>query len=210
MNKRQCFGRDLKVNWATSGANAPKMDTSKHYHIFVGDLSADLETPQLKDAFIPFGEISDCRVVRDPQTFKSKNYGFVSFVKKTDAENAIQTMNGQWLGSRAIRTNWATRKPPTSRSNTLDISTSSSQPISSSPKQLSFEEVYNQSSPTNCTVYCGGLMQGLTDELIQKTFYPFGPIQEIRVFKDKGKCGLLVCLFYLTPFYGFILIFCFV
>lgn len=33
-----------------------------------------------------------------------------------DAENAITTMNGQWLGSRAIRTNWATRKPPVNRS----------------------------------------------------------------------------------------------
>jgi len=29
-----------------------------------------------------------------------------------DAENAICCMNGQWIGSRAIRTNWATRKPP--------------------------------------------------------------------------------------------------
>ena len=57
----------------------------------------------------------DCRVVRDPQTLKSKGYGFVSFTKKVEAENAIALMNGQWLGSRSIRTNWATRKPPTSR-----------------------------------------------------------------------------------------------
>ena len=55
---------------------------------------------------------SDCRVVRDPQTLKSKGYGFVSFMKKVEAENAIALMNGQWLGSRSIRTNWATRKPP--------------------------------------------------------------------------------------------------
>ncbi|KAF0769327.1 nucleolysin TIAR-like isoform X2 [Aphis craccivora] len=53
-------------------------------------------------------------------------------------------------------------------------------------KPLTFDEVYNQSSPTNCTVYCGGLTSGLTDELVQKTFAPFGNIQEIRVFKDKG------------------------
>lgn len=26
---------------------------------------------------------SDCRVVRDPQTLKSKGYGFVSFLKKS-------------------------------------------------------------------------------------------------------------------------------
>jgi len=62
-----------------------------------------------------FQSFSDCRVVRDPQTLKSKGYGFVSFTKKVEAENAIALMNGQWLGSRSIRTNWATRKPPTSR-----------------------------------------------------------------------------------------------
>ena len=53
-------------------------------------------------------------------------------------------------------------------------------------KPLTFDEVYNQSSPTNCTVYCGGITNGLTEELLQKTFSHFGCIQEIRIFKDKG------------------------
>lgn len=57
-------------------------------------------------------------------------------------------------------------------------------------KPLTFDEVYNQSSPTNCTVYCGGvggnLAGELTEEILQKKFSPFGTIQEIRVFKDKG------------------------
>lgn len=30
-----------------------------------------------------FLSYSDCRVVRDPQTLKSKGYGFVSFIKKS-------------------------------------------------------------------------------------------------------------------------------
>ncbi|KAK4872085.1 hypothetical protein RN001_016209 [Aquatica leii] len=115
----------------------------------------------------------DCRVVRDPQTLKSKGYGFVSFIKKAEAESAIAAMNGQWLGSRSIRTNWATRKPPAPKNE-----------VNSKP--LTFDEVYNQSSPTNCTVYCGGITNGLTEELMQKTFAPFGSIQEIRVFKEKG------------------------
>ncbi|XP_036367567.1 nucleolysin TIAR isoform X1 [Octopus sinensis] len=180
LNKRFCMGREMKVNWATSPSNQPKQDTSrsklglgKHFHIFVGDLSPDIETHQLRDAFKAFGEISDCKIIRDPQTLKSKGYGFVSFVNKVDAETAINTMNGQWLGSRPIRTNWATRKPPapSQKDNT---------------KQLSYEEVYNQSSPTNCTVYCGGISQGLTEELMRKTFNSYGVIHEIRVFKDKG------------------------
>uniref|UniRef100_A0A1B6D785 RRM domain-containing protein n=1 Tax=Clastoptera arizonana TaxID=38151 RepID=A0A1B6D785_9HEMI len=178
MNKRVFLDREMKVNWATSPGNHPKQDTSNHYHIFVGDLSPEIETQTLKEAFAPFGEISNCRIVRDPQTLKSKGYAFVSFVKKAEAENAITAMNGQWLGSRSIRTNWSTRKPPPPRSERVRSNTVTKQPT--------FDEVYNQSSPTNCTVYCGGFANGLTDELIQKIFSPFGAIQDIRAFKDKG------------------------
>lgn len=160
-----------KMGFITAAAAANSKQ--EHYHIFVGDLSPEIETQTLREAFSPFGEISDCRVVRDPATLKSKGYGFVSFTKKIEAENAIALMNGQWLGSRSIRTNWATRKPPTSRND-------------ANAKPLTFDEVYNQSSPTNCTVYCGGITNGLSEELLQKTFSSFGCIQEIRIFKDKG------------------------
>lgn len=176
MNKRSFLDKEMKVNWATSPGNQPKTDTSNHHHIFVGDLSPEIETDTLREAFAPFGEISNCRIVRDPQTLKSKGYAFVSFVKKAEAENAIQAMNGQWLGSRSIRTNWSTRKPPPPRS----------EKPATKGKQPTFEEVYNQSSPTNCTVYCGGFTNGITEELMQKTFSRFGIIQDIRVFKDKG------------------------
>ncbi|KAK2190289.1 hypothetical protein NP493_79g04003 [Ridgeia piscesae] len=150
----------------------------EHYHIFVGDLSPDIETHQLREAFAPFGQISDCKIIRDPQTLKSKGYGFVSFVKKEDAETAIAGMNGQWIGSRAIRTNWASRKPPAPNQKEGRYG--------DLQKPLSYEEVYNQSSPTNCTVYCGGILSSLSEELMHKTFSQFGPIQEVRVFKDKG------------------------
>uniref|UniRef100_A0A023F4I9 Putative apoptosis-promoting rna-binding protein tia-1/tiar rrm superfamily n=1 Tax=Triatoma infestans TaxID=30076 RepID=A0A023F4I9_TRIIF len=177
MNKRVFLEKEMKVNWATSPGNQPKLDTSNHHHIFVGDLSPEIETQALRDAFAPFGEISNCRIVRDPQTLKSKGYAFVSFVKKAEAENAILAMNGQWLGSRSIRTNWSTRKPPPPRD---------SRGRQNNAKAPTFDEVYNQSSPTNCTVYCGGFINGINDELMQKVFSPFGTIQDIRCFKDKG------------------------
>ena len=31
---------------------------AEHYHIFVGDLSPEIETQNLREAFTPFGEIS--------------------------------------------------------------------------------------------------------------------------------------------------------
>lgn len=177
MNKRYFLDKEIKVNWATSPGNQPKQDTSSHHHIFVGDLSPEIEVETLREAFAPFGEISNCRIVRDPQTLKSKGYAFVSFVKKAEAECAIQAMNGQWIGNRSIRTNWSTRKPPPPRTE---------RPRQGNTKAVSFEEVYNQSSPTNCTVYCGGFTNGISEDLIQKTFSRFGTIQDIRSFKEKG------------------------
>lgn len=83
-------------------------------------------------------------------------------------------MNGQWLGSRAIRTNWSTRKPPTTSNK-------------SGSKAADYEEIYNKTSPTNTTVYCGGFPPNvLVDDMIYKHFGQFGQIQDIRVFKDKG------------------------
>lgn len=177
MNKRSFLDKEMKVNWATSPGNQPKTDTSAHHHIFVGDLSPEIETETLREAFAPFGEISNCRIVRDAQTLKSRGYAFVSFVKKAEAENAIQAMNGQWLGSRSIRTNWSTRKPPPPRETLKGPKTG----------RPSYEEVYNQTSPTNTTVYCGGFPANvICDELMHKHFSQFGTIQDVRVFKDKG------------------------
>ncbi|XP_052890407.1 nucleolysin TIAR [Anopheles moucheti] len=178
MNKRMFLKKEIRVNWATSAGNQPKTDTSQHHHIFVGDLSPEIDTETLREAFAPFGEISNCRIVRDPQTLKSRGYAFVSFVKKAEAEHAIAMMNGQWLGSRSIRTNWSTRKPPAPRENSKGIK---------SGKTPGFEEIYNNTSPTNTTVYCGGFPQNaITDELIHKHFIQFGHINDTRVFKDKG------------------------
>lgn len=42
----------------------------------------EIDNETLHSAFAPFGDISDCKVVRDITTSKPKGYGFVSFVRK--------------------------------------------------------------------------------------------------------------------------------
>jgi len=183
MNKRVLLSKEIKVNWAASPGGMPKQDTSQHHHIFVGDLSPEIDTETLKNAFAPFGEISDCRVVRDPATNKSKGYGFVSFVRKNDASAAIEQMSGQWLGSRSIRTNWATRKPPSVTGGGGGGGGFNFNP--NSGKSMDFDDVFNQSSPNNCTVYVGGCSSG-DESALRRAFNPFGRILEVRYFKDKG------------------------
>lgn len=51
-----------------------------------------------------------------PLEFPIENVDFLCYCLFQEAESAIGNMNGQWLGGRSIRTNWATRKPPAPKS----------------------------------------------------------------------------------------------
>lgn len=165
MNRRFCFGREIRVNWANyhvSNDIKPGANTNEHYQIFVGDLCPSTKTEDLKTAFASFGVISDCRIVRDPLTLRSKGYGFVTFVDESAAKSAIVGMNGQWIGDRAIRTNWA------------------------AGKKNKFDEVFNDTESWNRTIYFGGMKHELTEELIRETFSRYGSIENIRAFYDRG------------------------
>jgi len=101
------YGLEIKVNWAFAST---QKDTTTHYHVFVGDLSPEIDDKALFNAFTAFGSISDARIIWDTNTGRSKGYGFVSFKKKEDAQRALTEMNGEFLGKRAIRCNWANQK----------------------------------------------------------------------------------------------------
>ncbi|XP_022792939.1 nucleolysin TIAR-like [Stylophora pistillata] len=168
MNSRTVYDKNIKVNWATNNTGSMRKDTSNHYHIFVGDLDPEIENDGLYKAFSAFGVVSDCRVVKDTASGKSKGYGFVSFVKKEDAEKAMREMKGQQLRGRNIRTNWAARKA------TVPVT-----------KQLSLDEISRQASPYNSTVYVGNLPPGCTDDTLRQNFSHFGQIYDIKIFPEK-------------------------
>jgi len=108
----------------------------------------------------------------DQNTGRSRGYGFVAFRDKEDAEQAIREMNNVWLGTRAIRVNWANQKlMPKSISK---------------PTQLRLEDVLSQASPTNTTVYVGNLAPEVTEPQLKSIFAEYGTIEEIRVQADKG------------------------
>lgn len=85
-------------------------------------------------------------MIRDTQTLKSKGYGFVSYPKREEAERAIEQMNGQWLGRRTIRTNWASRKP-TEYGGFI---------------KPTYDEIFNSTKPENTSVYIGNISTNST------------------------------------------------
>lgn len=181
MNRRMLLDKEMKVNWAVEpGQQTVKIDTSKHFHVFVGDLSPEVDNKALKEAFVPFGEVSDAKVIRDVTTMKSKGYGFVSYPKREEAERAIEQMNGQWLGRRTIRTNWATRKPG------QGSGTDGGGSHGGSSNDKGYEDLYNSTSGENTSVYVGNVAGGVAEEDIRSAFERFGRILEVRIFKVQG------------------------
>ncbi|KIP11502.1 hypothetical protein PHLGIDRAFT_83628 [Phlebiopsis gigantea 11061_1 CR5-6] len=187
LNGRKIFDTEIRVNWAYQGQQN-KEDTSNHYHVFVGDLSPEVNDEVLGKAFSAFGSLSDARVMWDMNSGKSRGYGFLAFRDKTDAEQAIATMNGEWLGSRAIRVNWANQKtqgapPPTTRIGGVE---SAPAPINFQGGPLSYESVVQQTPAYNSTVYVGNLVPYCTQADLIPLFQSIGYLSEIRMQADRG------------------------
>jgi len=127
----------------------------------------------------------------DMNSGKSRGYGFLAFRDKTDAEQAIATMNGEWLGSRAIRVNWANQKTqgamptPSPVTNTPRYGDAPA-PINFSGGPLSYESVVQQTPSYNTTVYVGNLVPYCTQADLIPLFQSIGYLAEIRMQSDRG------------------------
>lgn len=196
LNGRKIFDTEIRVNWAYQGQQN-KEDTTGHYHVFVGDLSPEVNDEVLAKAFSAFGTMSDARVMWDMNSGKSRGYGFLAFRDKTDAEQAIATMNGEWLGSRAIRVNWANQKTQGPPAAAAPISSprpgaaiggggSAPPPINFQGGPLSYEAVLAQTPAYNTTVYVGNLVPYCTQADLIPLFQSIGYLSEIRMQADRG------------------------
>ncbi|KAJ6604392.1 hypothetical protein DFH09DRAFT_1242395 [Mycena vulgaris] len=183
LNGRKIFDTEIRVNWAYQGQQN-KEDTTGHYHVFVGDLSPEVNDEVLAKAFSAFGTMSDARVMWDMNSGKSRGYGFLAFRDKTDAEQAIATMNGEWLGSRAIR---AAGMPAMSSPRPSGGGMGSAPaPINFQGGPLSYEAVVQQTPAYNSTVYVGNLVPYCTQADLIPLFQSIGYLSEIRMQADRG------------------------
>lgn len=186
LNGRKIFDTEIRVNWAYQGQQN-KEDTTNHYHVFVGDLSPEVGDDVLAKAFAAFGTLSDARVMWDMNSGKSRGYGFLAFRDKTDAEQAIATMNGEWLGSRAIRVNWANQKTQGGLgASARPIGGGAPAPVNFQGGPLSYETVVQQTPAYNTTVYVGNLVPYCTQADLIPLFQSIGYLSEIRMQADRG------------------------
>ncbi|MBI1852194.1 MAG: RNA-binding protein [Planctomycetes bacterium] len=78
--------------------------------IYAGNLSFNTTEDTLRQAFAAFGEVTSANVIMDRATGQSKGFGFVEMPSATEAQAAINGLNGRDLGGRTLSVNEARPK----------------------------------------------------------------------------------------------------
>lgn len=80
------------------------METSK---LFVGGISWNIDSNQLRDIFAEVAEVKYAKIVTDRETNKSRGFGFVEFNSVEDAVKAKEEFDGAEIDGRAVKVDFA-------------------------------------------------------------------------------------------------------
>lgn len=78
--------------------------------LYVGNLPYTITKARLEEVFSPFGALTECSVISDKFSGRSKGFGFVEFESDDAARQAIEKLNGTDLDGRNIIVNEARPK----------------------------------------------------------------------------------------------------
>lgn len=90
--------------------NAPQSDPKK---LFVGNLSFETTKETVESAFSEYGEVTDVFMLTDKVTRRPRGIAFVTFAEESQAQAAIEGLNGKDLDGRDIIVNVS--RPPRPR-----------------------------------------------------------------------------------------------
>ena len=78
--------------------------------IYVGNLPFSANETTVRELFAQHGTVESVALINDRDTGQPRGFGFVE-MPRADAERAIQNLNGQDMGGRALKVNEAQDKP---------------------------------------------------------------------------------------------------
>ncbi|VDM95825.1 unnamed protein product [Thelazia callipaeda] len=90
LNGLRLQNKTIKVSFAR-----PSSESIKGANLYVSGLAKTMSQVDLEELFKPFGQIITSRILSDNVTGISKGVGFVRFDRKSEAEKAIEKLNGK-------------------------------------------------------------------------------------------------------------------
>ncbi len=82
--------------------------------LYVGNLSYDVSSSDLEAMLAAHGTVLSAEVISDRMTGRSKGFGFVEMESDSEADAAIEALNGQSNGGRTLTVNEARPRAPRS------------------------------------------------------------------------------------------------
>jgi cold-inducible RNA-binding protein len=76
-------------------------------NLYIGNLAYSVREQELQQFFEQYGEVSSVKVVMDRVTGRSKGFAFVEMPNDSEAQNAIDSLNGKPFKERAMTVNQA-------------------------------------------------------------------------------------------------------
>ena len=85
-------------------------DDGSCVEIYVGNLSYDMNEAQMRKEFERYGAVKSARIIANRFNSKSKGYGFIEMLNRSEAEAAIKALHDKDLYGRKLRVNEAKNK----------------------------------------------------------------------------------------------------
>lgn len=79
--------------------------------LFVGNLSSNTTSEEIRELFSSAGSVESCQVVTDLETGRSKGFAFVEMNSIEAANAAKENFNGHDLNGKALKVDEAKPKP---------------------------------------------------------------------------------------------------
>ncbi|KAK9094656.1 hypothetical protein Scep_026125 [Stephania cephalantha] len=170
----------FRLNWASFGIGERRPDAGPEHSIFVGDLAPDVTDYLLQETFrAQYPSVRGAKVVTDPNTGRSKGYGFVKFSDETERNRAMTEMNGMYCSTRPMRISAATPKK----------TTGVQQQYAMTKGNLSY--IINVCMVFMFQIFIGGLDPNITEEELKQIFAQFGELVYVKIPPGKG-CGFVM------------------
>lgn len=125
--------------------------------LFVGGLSYESDEKSLRNHFERWGEIVDCVVMRDPNTKRSRGFGFITY-KEASMIDEAQANRPHTIDNREVETKRAMPRDADGASNHQSVK----------------------------KMFVGGLKDDTTEEQMREVFGQFGEIDSVDIVTDKA------------------------
>jgi polyadenylate-binding protein len=101
VNGKLLKSKQVYVGKFVSKRERLKQEEASWTNVYIKDIDPEISDEELRIKFSQFGEITSAIIMRNDQNV-SRGFGFVAFTNHESATRAVNTMNGQILGSKKL------------------------------------------------------------------------------------------------------------